>query len=513
MQSSSNALERLIQQFAQPMAFLRELVQNSLDADTTIIEIETGLDPTSDCCFLSVQDNGSGMTEEIIDNRLTRLFASTKEDDLTKIGKFGIGFVSIFAVKPKLVVLETGCEGESWRVLFKPDRSFEKRRLKEKVEGTQVTLYIPREVMTLDKLGEKAKDTVVFWCKFSETEILFNGQPINQKFGFQKALYQYRFKEGSTEASLFPAPEFGGYHGYYNRGLTLLEGPDGPLNQVAFRVRSPYLEHTLSRDNILKDANYERVLQRLAKAAYEEMPEDLFRRLSKAMQEESKASPEPDIPTSVLWELASVTLKLPSAHSVVENIPVFPGREDELLSLKELPDTIFYHSSRDEFWRAVEPLNCTLLRLDYPKILEVLERAARTTVNIKDRLFHYRSVGPDREQAKLLSALTKVADGRPYFLTEFQHQPVGLDQLAFYLDPDQRARDSNQTKAGGQDQIGLVHSHPLFQSVLRLFDVEEKLAISILVRKIHLDLALSTKSEARLLDRQLKQLQSEAERS
>ena len=35
---------------------------------------------------------GEGMNEEIIDHQLTRLFASGKAGDLTKIGKFGIGF-------------------------------------------------------------------------------------------------------------------------------------------------------------------------------------------------------------------------------------------------------------------------------------------------------------------------------------------------------------------------------------------------------------------------------------
>ena len=41
------------------------------------------------------------MDEQIIDNELTRLFSSSKEDDLTKIGKFGIGFTSIFAIQPE----------------------------------------------------------------------------------------------------------------------------------------------------------------------------------------------------------------------------------------------------------------------------------------------------------------------------------------------------------------------------------------------------------------------------
>ena len=63
-------------------------------------------DEESSGCFVTVKDTGEGMDSAIIETKLTRLFSSTKEDDFTKIGKFGIGFVSIFAIEPQLVVLE-----------------------------------------------------------------------------------------------------------------------------------------------------------------------------------------------------------------------------------------------------------------------------------------------------------------------------------------------------------------------------------------------------------------------
>ena len=40
------------------------------------------------------------MDRATIEGYLT-LFRSTKEDDLTKIGKFGISFVSLFAMEPR----------------------------------------------------------------------------------------------------------------------------------------------------------------------------------------------------------------------------------------------------------------------------------------------------------------------------------------------------------------------------------------------------------------------------
>jgi hypothetical protein len=80
---------------------------------------------------IEVADAGEGMTREIIDNRLTRLFSSAKEGDYTKIGRFGIGFVSVFALDPEIVCVDTGRAGEHWRVVFRRDRSFERIRLTE----------------------------------------------------------------------------------------------------------------------------------------------------------------------------------------------------------------------------------------------------------------------------------------------------------------------------------------------------------------------------------------------
>ena len=54
---------------------------------------------------IHVDDFGEGMDEAIIDAQLTRMFSSTKENDLTKIGKFGIGFLFamyMLCVRPAL---------------------------------------------------------------------------------------------------------------------------------------------------------------------------------------------------------------------------------------------------------------------------------------------------------------------------------------------------------------------------------------------------------------------------
>jgi len=131
----------LVRQFAQPLAFLRELVQNSLDAGSNTVEVKVTYAEEDGLACLQVADSGEGMDREIIDKGLTRLFASSKENDLTKIGKFGIGFVSVFALQPQAVVVDTGRNGEFWRLVFHPDRSFDRIRRDQPCEGTSVSVY------------------------------------------------------------------------------------------------------------------------------------------------------------------------------------------------------------------------------------------------------------------------------------------------------------------------------------------------------------------------------------
>src|SRR6478609_2793970 len=110
---AEQALANLVNQFARPLDFLRELAQNSIDAGSPRIDVSVSFTPpspeeTHGVLRIQVDDYGEGMDEDTIDNQLTRLFSSSKEHDLTKIGKFGIGFTSIFAIRPEAVLLRTG---------------------------------------------------------------------------------------------------------------------------------------------------------------------------------------------------------------------------------------------------------------------------------------------------------------------------------------------------------------------------------------------------------------------
>lgn len=497
--SAKDALEQLIQQFAQPMSFLRELVQNSLDAGTTQVEINVGFDRPSRKCFVQVKDNGEGMDEEIIDNRLTRLFSSTKEDDLTKIGKFGIGFVSIFAVAPELVVMETGKEGEYWRILFKPDRSFEKRELLEPTEGTSITLYLPRPQSKLRDLIKEAEKTIVYWCKYSATEILFNGEKINQSFGFEDEKYVFRFKRDNTEAALSPSHESNGFQGFYNRGLTLLEGPGSPIPYLKFRVRSPYLEHTLSRDNIIRDDNYHRIIKQIQVAASKEMPNDLFSKLEEEFSEG-------------YWRAALKIIRLEGAIESARSRKIIPVGEGKL-SLKELPSTVAYHHERNELTRAVEAFGQPVVHCQRGSaMLEFLIQANILPVALEKRFILYRRTEPDKDEQLVLELLAAHARHlSDTFVAELLTKaPRSRDMkpMALFLNPTQQARPVDQDGRTRKDSIGLLRGHPLLKKVARLSKRHPELAVGLLVRKLNLDLQLGFKGESKLLSASLQRIRS-----
>jgi Histidine kinase-, DNA gyrase B-, and HSP90-like ATPase len=284
-QLATQALDNLVTQFSSALDCLRELVQNSMDAGSPVIDVWTEYHAGDDALgtiALHVDDNGVGMDSAIIDKELTRLFASSKEDDLTKIGKFGIGFVSIFALGPEAVLLHTGRGGEFWEILFHADRSFTKTRVEEPVEGTQITLYISGDEERYREIVSEGFDTLKRWCRHSDVEITFEERSgmaelpgcdgpveINEPFELEGLIAVHQTVEGTQMALAYSlAPSFG----FYNQGLTLAVHSDPDevaqrFSNITFKIKSRYLEHTLSRETVLKDENYEKAMALLREAA------------------------------------------------------------------------------------------------------------------------------------------------------------------------------------------------------------------------------------------------------
>lgn len=339
---AQQALDNLVNQFARPLDFLRELVQNAIDAGTPRVEVWFRFRPGSGgsgVLEIHVDDFGEGMDETIIDGELTRMFASSKEGDLTKIGKFGIGFTSIFAIRPQAIRLRTGRHNEHWELVFHPDRSFDKFRIDAPVYGTKITLFKELEPREVDEFVRRCRWSLSYWLEHSDVPILFapadlswdgvdaggedaapapadpfaafagpaGAQPgiagVPGRGGFSQinapltldAPLRIEVDEGDVQG-------FVGYtdaplHAFYNGGLTLVRSASGEalagyrseLGHLGFKVKGRHLEHTLTRDNVLQDDAWHDAMRTLVKYAWLLRPKLLAR-----IAEETRPGGDPD---------------------------------------------------------------------------------------------------------------------------------------------------------------------------------------------------------------------------
>jgi len=238
---------------------------------------------------IRVEDFGAGMNAHIIDTYLTRLFSSTKENDLTQLGRYGIGFVSVFAIDPQAVIVDTARDGESWRVLFRPDRSFDRMARSEAVEGTKVLLI--KRILAIDfpDLENRARRTVHFWCRHARVEIRFNGKVISEPFDLSSPCKLHHEEAGTRIVVGYPTDGLP-FAGFHNGGLTLVESRDRLIwDGMAVKIDSRYLEHTLSRDGVVLDENYAKARAVVDRLVADELPRHLFDRLEKAVGDEARA--------------------------------------------------------------------------------------------------------------------------------------------------------------------------------------------------------------------------------
>ena len=305
---AEQALANLVDQFARPLDFLRELVQNSIDAGSPRIDVWVDHDAGSDdmgVLSICVEDHGCGMDEATIDEQLLALYASTKEGDLTKIGKFGIGFTSVFALRPERVLVRTGRHGTWWELVAGPDRVFQKHRSAEPISGTQVLLLKRLPNHDVPAMVEDIRSVLSYWCEHTAVPITFDDRRATQDDAPNQTLDPFaavaehsslptinrpmtldavwlRHTTRIDTPTIGPVDVVLGYApnpswGFYNGGITLLRTRDPDVlgdhaarfTHVAFKVRSDRLEHTLTRDNVRRDEAWRHTLDAVAQAHVE----------------------------------------------------------------------------------------------------------------------------------------------------------------------------------------------------------------------------------------------------
>ncbi|XXX76478.1 ATP-binding protein [Sorangium sp. So ce134] len=300
----------MVQQFADPYAFLRELVQNGMDAGARKIAVRVETLPGA--CATSVTDDGCGMRREDIEGPLLTLFSSSKEGDPSKIGKYGVGFVSVFALRPEQVDVETWRDGQAWLLRLRSDTSYELEDAGPRQgSGTRVTLIqrLSREAFV--EHARRARAALRRWCRHAECEIALSiadhegntrasVERVDSPLSVAAPVSVTAVEEDTTfvvgpsagaqhlppPAGGEPAAEHGqSFAGFYNRGLTLFETADelfGGLSGVRFKVMSPHLQHTLSRDNVRRDDAFWEALARVRELVKGPLRRELAARLPRA---------------------------------------------------------------------------------------------------------------------------------------------------------------------------------------------------------------------------------------
>jgi molecular chaperone HtpG len=162
--------------YSNPSTFVRELLQNGIDAITALRSIDESLEGSirvylnGDGSML-FEDNGIGLKEEEIHRVLTVIGESSKRGELDSkdfIGRFGIGLLSCFVVSNEIVF-------ETRSALSK-----EALRWRGKADGTYETVVLPEErpVGTRVMLTPKAEWRHLFEYETFRRNLVYYGNAL-----------------------------------------------------------------------------------------------------------------------------------------------------------------------------------------------------------------------------------------------------------------------------------------------------------------------------------------------
>lgn len=323
----------VIAQFADPLAFYRELVQNAIDADSATVEVEVVHDTR--VMIVRVRDRGCGMTRDILENQLLVLFRSTKEKDGSKIGKFGIGFTSVLAPNPNVVVVQTARDGRRLVLHLSRDLTYKIFDGGPATQtGTTVELELAIANEEAQKFAHRSHDALVKWCRHATVPIqltvdvpgLKHDLRIDRPLALENAVVEVRAvsQDKQLTAIVGVARDAKPYAGFFNHGLMLYETSEPLVGNLAFKIQDARLGHTLSRDNVRRDEHFTRALGTVRTIAEGELTRVIERALRAAVEQDAgrwevlaKAVVESEIGLAdAQWTLPSITGKPIAATSI-----------------------------------------------------------------------------------------------------------------------------------------------------------------------------------------------------
>ena len=386
----------MVRQFADVHAFVRELVQNGIDAGATTLDVT--VDRAEDgIAAVRVTDDGCGMTMGVIEDALLVLFRSTKDEDPTKIGKYGVGFMSVFAIEPLEVTVDTWRDGGALRVRLFPDHSYEIEHAAPR-EGSGTTVTLSKSVPAEDFQGfwQKVAASLHRWCRHAEVPIHFtvmdagSNEPartaradtpfdvravisVRQKFEDMEIVVGPIAASGTLPPAGTGEDEPAPFAGFYNRGLTLHETTErlaDRLGSVRVKVSSSRLCHTLSRDDVRRDEAFHLALARAARLSTNELRTAVLRELAKEAEIAGAARviDRTGTQTQRLADLLEVAtqhpvyasldeLRVPIAHAVEGGVTMAPERILKLAEerLGRRSQSMLAATDRDDLTAAYPP--------------------------------------------------------------------------------------------------------------------------------------------------------------
>lgn len=407
---SRGIVDEVIAQFADPFAFLRELVQNSIDAGSPQVEVEVALEEHTGLVRVAVRDRGEGMDLEGLEGSLLVLFRSTKERDPEKLGKFGIGFLSVLAASPRLVIIETTRAGRRLVVHLSPELTYQVfEQGPSNRAGTSVELEVPMARAEMPEFARRCREALRRWCQHVQVELrlrVLEGAKVHEERidappTLEGALVEVRGEssDGLAAAVVGLMPGRRSHGAFYNRGLLLHQSPHGPAPGVAFKVLDVRLGHTLARDEVRRDEAYHRAMQLVEELA----GAPLLAAVSEALAKAAPAEPER---WGAVFEAADAAgLPLAPAQWVFPRRPM-PGAAS-VVAAHELPRQLWAAQTEGPLAEALTHAGRVVLSCAAAARAAAVERRAHREVRIVEReLVLVQGVSAGGAGERLLASLT-----------------------------------------------------------------------------------------------------------
>jgi molecular chaperone HtpG len=284
--------------YSKKEVFLRELIQNSMDAIMARTQIES-FEPSITIEYfaedasagLIIHDNGVGLTKDEVEDFLAKIGSSSKSGAIEKlrgdfIGQFGIGLLSCFMVSDEITVLtKSAKDHKSTKWVGKIDGTYVTEDAEtEQSIGTKVILKLrQKDRLTEEMLIHYLKDYTEFLAQPIHLEINGKSQDSFQKLFpwelsgdqiltagqaiFNEPFQNYveiknRLNQTIGHAYILPRSASHVQHQYgriYIKRMFITENCDDILPEWAFFTRilinSESLSPTASREGIYLDAN------------------------------------------------------------------------------------------------------------------------------------------------------------------------------------------------------------------------------------------------------------------